>query len=369
MARGALARRLWRRRGGAAGAPPRGEARRARRRPLRRARRQDGAARERRRQGARGRSLPASAQAPRREHGAPASRGRDQGRGRADARGRTLRRRPPRRALLGDRHHPPPSGRAMDEARGGPCEACRPAGAAPRQGGGVDAARRAPHLLHLLARAGGGRAPGRELPRPQPRLRARAGPRRRAARPRRGDHAERRRAHASAPGRRGARGERPRRLLHRPLLASRPLTGHDPVKAALTNNAHRNEGGAASGGEGAGVKWGPDRWRLYGLALREAGRAVLASVAVAPRILSPSAKRVLIAPQDLRTSDPTIASDVYAGCFVFAGRAVSTGGRSPFACDPPSRAWAELLCGVGGLRSLRASVTVLARANVRAIVV
>ena len=28
----------------------------------------------------------------------------------------------------------------------------------------------------------------------------------------------------------------------------RPLTGHDPVKAALTNNAHRNASGAASGG-------------------------------------------------------------------------------------------------------------------------
>ena len=116
------------------------------------------------------------------------------------------------------------------------------------------------------------------------------------------------------------------------------------------------------------MKWGPDRWRLYGLALREAGRAALASVAVAPRILSPSAKRVLIAPQDLRTSDPTIASDVYAGCFVFAGRAVSTGGRSPFACDPPSRAWGEALYGFGWLRHLRAAETALARANGRALV-
>jgi uncharacterized heparinase superfamily protein len=116
------------------------------------------------------------------------------------------------------------------------------------------------------------------------------------------------------------------------------------------------------------VKRGPDRSRLYGLALREAGRAALASVAVAPRLLSPSAKRVLIAPQDLRTSDPTIASDVYAGCFVFAGRAVSTGGRSPFACDPPSRAWAEALYGFGWLRHLRAAETALARANGRALV-
>ena len=116
------------------------------------------------------------------------------------------------------------------------------------------------------------------------------------------------------------------------------------------------------------MKRGPDRSRLYGLALREAGRAALAWVAVAPRLLSPSAKRVLIAPQDPRTSDPTIASDVYAGCFVFAGRAVSTGGRSPFACDPPSRPWAEALYGFGWLRHLRAAETALARANGRALV-
>ena len=56
------------------------------------------------------------------------------------------------------------------------------------------------------------------------------------------------------------------------------------------------------------------------------------------------------------------------GIFVFAGRAVATGGRSPFDVEPPSRAWAEALYGFGWLRHLRAADTALARANARALV-
>jgi uncharacterized heparinase superfamily protein len=114
------------------------------------------------------------------------------------------------------------------------------------------------------------------------------------------------------------------------------------------------------------VKWGPDRWRLYALALREAGRALRS--AVAPRPRPGSIRRVLIAPQDLRTADATAASDIYAGTFGFAGRAVATGGRSPFAVEPPTRAWGEALYGFGWLRHLRAAETALARANARALV-
>jgi uncharacterized heparinase superfamily protein len=116
------------------------------------------------------------------------------------------------------------------------------------------------------------------------------------------------------------------------------------------------------------VKWGPDRWRLYGLACREAGRAIWGALARRPRFLAGSTRRVLIAPQDLRTSDPTVAGEIYAGTFAFAGRAVSTGGRSPFALDPPTRAWGEALYGFGWLRHLRAAETALARANARALV-
>ena len=47
-------------------------------------------------------------------------------------------------------------------------------------------------------------------------------------------------------------------------------------------------------------------------------------------------KRLLIAPQDIRTADPTMASDIYAGYFAFAGKMVNTHGRSPFETPPPS---------------------------------
>jgi uncharacterized heparinase superfamily protein len=87
-----------------------------------------------------------------------------------------------------------------------------------------------------------------------------------------------------------------------------------------------------------------------------------------PRFLRPRPWRLLIAPQDLRTADPTVASDIYSGHFVFAGRVAATGGRSPFEVDPPSRAWGEALYGFGWLRHLRAADTALARANARALV-
>nr|WP_204214756.1 heparinase II/III family protein [Microvirga pudoricolor] len=83
---------------------------------------------------------------------------------------------------------------------------------------------------------------------------------------------------------------------------------------------------------------------------------------------TPSPGRLLFAPQDLRTADPTIATDIYSGFFAFAGRSVTTSGRSPFEFDPPSRAWGEALYGFGWLRHLRAAGTALAQANARALV-
>ena len=83
---------------------------------------------------------------------------------------------------------------------------------------------------------------------------------------------------------------------------------------------------------------------------------------------APLPTRLLFAPQDLRTADPTIATDIYSGFFAFSGRAVTTGGRSPFAFTPPSRAWSEALYGFGWLRHLRAAGTALAQANARSLV-
>jgi uncharacterized heparinase superfamily protein len=123
---------------------------------------------------------------------------------------------------------------------------------------------------------------------------------------------------------------------------------------------------------GGGVQQGPDRWRLYGLAAGEALRASrtrLGTLIRSPALLrSRIPERLLLAPQDLRTADPTVAGDIYSGLFVFAGRALTTGGRSPFQFTPPSAAWGEALYGFGWLRHLRAADTALARANARALV-
>lgn len=119
------------------------------------------------------------------------------------------------------------------------------------------------------------------------------------------------------------------------------------------------------------MSWGPDRWRLYGLALREIGRAMRESLSWGfsrLRMSSSSPTRLLFAPQDLRTADPTIATEIYSGFFAFAGRSITTGGRSPFSFAPPSRAWAESLYGFGWLRHLRAAGTALAQANARSLV-
>lgn len=78
--------------------------------------------------------------------------------------------------------------------------------------------------------------------------------------------------------------------------------------------------------------------------------------------------QLTMVPQDLRTADPTVAADIYAGHFVFAGQSVSTDGQMPFDVPPPSRAWAEALHGMTWLRHLRAADTALAKANARTLV-
>lgn len=78
-------------------------------------------------------------------------------------------------------------------------------------------------------------------------------------------------------------------------------------------------------------------------------------------------QRLVIAPQDIRTSDPTVADDIYAGYFAFGSRIVDARGSSPFAIVPPTLDWEAGLLGFGWLRHLRASRTDLARENARAL--
>src|SRR5689334_19027267 len=79
------------------------------------------------------------------------------------------------------------------------------------------------------------------------------------------------------------------------------------------------------------------------------------------RLRVPVPERLLIAPQDLRTGDPTIATEIYGGVFSFAGKAVNAEGRSPFEIKSPSREWSEVLLGFSWLRHLRSAGLTLSR--------
>ena len=89
---------------------------------------------------------------------------------------------------------------------------------------------------------------------------------------------------------------------------------------------------------------------------------------LARQAVAQAPKRLLIAPQDIRTADATIAEDIYAGHFAFSGRMVNSHGASPFDLDPPNAGWARELAGFGWLRHLRAANSALARANAQALV-
>lgn len=79
-------------------------------------------------------------------------------------------------------------------------------------------------------------------------------------------------------------------------------------------------------------------------------------------------ERLLIAPQDLRTADPIVAEDIYAGLYVFAGQVENCEGRSPFLIMPPSREWVRELHAFRWLRHLKVSNASLTRAKAQSLV-
>jgi uncharacterized heparinase superfamily protein len=85
------------------------------------------------------------------------------------------------------------------------------------------------------------------------------------------------------------------------------------------------------------------------------------------RVLARPAKHLLIAPQDIRTSDPSIAVDIYAGLFTLGGRTVQADGMSVFEIAAPSWLWAAELHGFSWLRHLRLSRSAVSRANARSL--
>ena len=80
------------------------------------------------------------------------------------------------------------------------------------------------------------------------------------------------------------------------------------------------------------------------------------------------AEQLLLAPQELRTADPSFATEIYNGHFGLAGKLADIGARSPFEIEPPSVKWARELYGFGWLRHLRAADSELSREQAKTLV-
>jgi uncharacterized heparinase superfamily protein len=79
------------------------------------------------------------------------------------------------------------------------------------------------------------------------------------------------------------------------------------------------------------------------------------------------AEQLLLAPQDLRTADPSFATEIYNGHFGLAGSLVELNSQSPFEITPPSEGWARELYGFGWLRHLRVAGSGLSREQAKAL--
>lgn len=97
-------------------------------------------------------------------------------------------------------------------------------------------------------------------------------------------------------------------------------------------------------------------------------RQAAAPLDLAAGLISRAPGPLMIAPQDIRTADPTIASDIYSGYFAFGAKIVDVHGSSPFLVASPSQEWETQLMSFDWLRHLRAAGTPLAKANARALV-
>ena len=109
------------------------------------------------------------------------------------------------------------------------------------------------------------------------------------------------------------------------------------------------------------------RLRAWAAAIRLRRRAA-APWYIAADLVARAPVRLLIAPQDIRTADPTIANDIYSGYFAFGPKIVDVHGESPFLVASPSPEWEAALMEFGWLRHLRAAGTALAKANARALI-
>jgi uncharacterized heparinase superfamily protein len=82
----------------------------------------------------------------------------------------------------------------------------------------------------------------------------------------------------------------------------------------------------------------------------------------------PSAYNLLIIPQDLRTADPSFATELYDGYFGLAGAVGLVGSESPFAIRPPTHLWRRELYAFSWLKHLHAAQDGIAREKARALI-
>jgi uncharacterized heparinase superfamily protein len=101
---------------------------------------------------------------------------------------------------------------------------------------------------------------------------------------------------------------------------------------------------------------------------RQAWRALLRSRLLRWRYRGQPIDRLLLMPQDLRTGDPSFASEIYHGHFGLAGTVAVLGTESPFAIPPPNESWERELHGFGWLRHLRAAHDEISREHARVLV-
>ena len=115
-----------------------------------------------------------------------------------------------------------------------------------------------------------------------------------------------------------------------------------------------------------------NRARLTTSAANRAGRlawrGLLRSRLLRWRYRGHPIEQLLLMPQDLRTGDPSFASEIYHGHFGLAGTVALLGTQSPFEIPPPGKKWERALHGFGWLRHLHAANDEISREHARALV-
>ena len=93
----------------------------------------------------------------------------------------------------------------------------------------------------------------------------------------------------------------------------------------------------------------------FGEAFRRVSLRFAAWRAIALPSLRRIPERLIVAPTDLRASDPFVAEEIAEGRFPLAGRLLVTEGKSPFSLELPSKEFAGRLHGFSWLRHIRAA--------------